>query len=258
MYILAIHGWQKTEDEVAQIIAEHLGVLPFEARQKITRGGPVVLSCFADPRDAERLAVSLTSEGIDMMVIDTAAVRNRNQPLPARRFFFETKSMRIELSDRDCYRIDYNVIDMLLVATSGPAPMQKTAKVTDRKFSLGRTLLAGGVPITRTVTREETVTTGENSETLWLYTRDHKTVIFDRAILNYDGFGATMKLSRDLNFSQLKNDLRRLAPQAGYDDRLLKRSNLIYLLGHALSPDADLDLAFEILYRSLKDCPHPR
>jgi hypothetical protein len=258
MHIVAIHDWQKTEDEVAQIIAGYLGLLTFETRQKIAGGGPVVLACFAACQDAERLAACLTSEGLVVMVIDTAAVRKRDPPVPARRFLFGAKSMHIELSGREPDIIEYSMIDVLLVASSGPAPEQKTTKVVDRKLSLGRTLLAGGVPITRKVTRKETVTSEANNQTLMLYTCDHKTVIFDQGMLNYNGFGAAMKLSRDLNFSQLKNELRRLAPQAGYDDRLLRRSSLVRLLGHALSPEADLDLAFEILYRSLKQQPSSR
>jgi hypothetical protein len=80
-------------------------------------------------------------------------------------------------------------------------------------------------------------------------------VIFNRAAMNYDGLGAAMKLTRALNFSHLTNELRRLAPQACYDDRLLKRAGLVRLLGPALSPETDLDLAFEILARSLRPKP---
>jgi hypothetical protein len=62
-----------------------------------------------------------------------------------------------------------------------------------------------------------------------------------------------MQFTRDLNFAQLKKELRRLAPQAVYDDRLLKRAALIRLLGPTLSPETDLDLAFEVLARSLRE-----
>jgi hypothetical protein len=73
--------------------------------------------------------------------------------------------------------------------------------------------------------------------------------------MSYDGLGDAMQVSRDLNFGYLKNALRRLAPQATYNDRLLKRAALVKVLGPALSPEADLDLAFEILARSLREHP---
>jgi hypothetical protein len=68
----------------------------------------------------------------------------------------------------------------------------------------------------------------------------------------YDGFGAAMKLSRELNFAYLKSELRRLCPEAVYDDRLLNRLGQVRLLGPALNPESSLDLAFEILARSLQ------
>jgi hypothetical protein len=68
----------------------------------------------------------------------------------------------------------------------------------------------------------------------------------------YDGFGAAMKLSRELNFAYLKSELRRLCPAAGYDDRLLHRLGQVRVLGPALNPESSLDLAFDILARSLR------
>lgn len=59
-------------------------------------------------------------------------------------------------------------------------------------------------------------------------------------------------MSRDLNFSHLRNELQRLAPRALYDDRLLKRAGVVHVLGKSLSPDTDLDLALEILARCLR------
>ncbi len=69
--------------------------------------------------------------------------------------------------------------------------------------------------------------------------------------MNFDGLGSAMQLTRDLNFAYLKRELQRLAPQARYDDRLLKRAAMIRLIGPTLSPEADHDLAFEVLSRSL-------
>jgi hypothetical protein len=80
-------------------------------------------------------------------------------------------------------------------------------------------------------------------------------VVFSRATMSYDGLGDAMQVSCDLNFGYLKNALRRLAPQATYNDLLLKRAALVKVLGPALSPEADLDLAFEILARSLRENP---
>ncbi len=106
--------------------------------------------------------------------------------------------------------------------------------------------------MTKEVKSVTAVTVEDRDETLWLYTQERATVILDRAAMNYDGLGDAMQFTRDLNFTHLKNELRRLAPQASFDDRLLKRAALVRVLGSALNPETDHDLAFEILARSLR------
>ncbi len=162
------------------------------------------------------------------------------------------RRLRLETHSGQLCAVEYGLIDLLLVATCG-AQTQSAETVTERKFSLGKTLLAGGLPMTTKETRQVTISSDERDETLWLYANDRAIAIFARTALNYDGFGAAMQMTRELNFTRLKNELRRLAPQAGYDDRLLKRAGLVRLLGPSLSPETDLDLACEILARSL--CP---
>jgi len=107
--------------------------------------------------------------------------------------------------------------------------------------------------MTKKVQSEKVVNVEDRDEALWLYTREGKVVIFNRGAMNYDGLGDAMQFTRDLNFAHLKNQLRSLAAQANYDDRLLKRATMIRLLGPALSPETDFDLAFEILARSLRE-----
>lgn len=252
MHIVAVHSWQKDEAAVARTIADTLGLLVFEARQKIVGGGPVVLATFADQLQAEILAAKLLRDGVPALVIDTAVLRNRSQPFPVRRFVLEAQELRLESLAGELCAIDYGRVELLLVATSS-SRTQSTATVTERKFSLGKTLLAGGVPMSKKVTHEESVTSVERDETLWLYTQGRAAAIFNRAALNYDGFGNAMQMSRDLNFAQLKNELQSRAPQAGYDDRLIKLAGLVRMLGPSLSPETNLDLAFEILARSLRE-----
>lgn len=251
MHIVAVHGWQKDEAEVAGIIAATLGMLVYEARQRIAGGGPAVLACLADPRQAETLAARLSSAGVPALLIEREKVRQQRQPFPVCRFWLEAQALRVESVAGESGTIPYDTIKLLLVATCSTRT-QSTVTVTERKFSLGKTLLAGGVPMSKKVTHEETVSSDDRDETLWLYAQGRGPVIFDRSALNYDGLGAAMQMSRDLNFVHLRKELQRLAPQAGYDDRLLKRAGIVRLLGSSLSPEADLHLACEILARTLR------
>lgn len=253
MHLVAIYNWNNQDDEVAGIVAATMGSLIYEARQKVAHGGPVVLASFADSQQADSLKDSLSQNGISALVIDTEAVRSRNQSHDVRRFVLGPQFLQVESFAGKLFEIEYSVIDLLLVATCRSGQMQAVTTETERKLSLGKTLLAGGVPMTKKVKSEKIVNVEERGETLWLYAHEQEPVIFDRAAMNYDGLGEAMQFTRDLNFSHLKNELRRLAPQAEYDDRLIKRAALSRLLGAALNPETDLDLAFEILARSYRE-----
>lgn len=247
MHIVAVHSWQQEEADVTKIIADTLGILPFEARQKIAGGDPTVIASFADPHQAQMMAAKLSLGGVPALVIDTLEVRSRRQLFSVSRFELRPQVLKIELLSGEVFDIDYGTIDLLLVATCSSGQIQTTDTVTTRKFSIGKTLLAGGIPMSKKVKTEVIKTSEERDQTLWLYVRQQKTFVFNRAALNYTGLGDAMQMSCDLNFNYLKNELQRLAPQANYDDRLLKRPGLTHLLGQPLSLDTDLDLAFEVL-----------
>jgi len=96
------------------------------------------------------------------------------------------------------------------------------------------------------------VTTEKRENILYLYAGERSPVVFSQSGMSYEGFGAAMKLTRELNFTFLKSELRRLSPTAGFDDRLLNRLGQVRLLGPTLNPETNLDLAFEILARNLR------
>ncbi|MCJ7547037.1 MAG: hypothetical protein MUP30_09505 [Deltaproteobacteria bacterium] len=96
------------------------------------------------------------------------------------------------------------------------------------------------------------MTTEERSKVLYIYAGSRLPVIFSQNGMIYDGLGAAMQLTRELNFTYLIRELRRLSPGAAYDDRLRNRAGLVRLLGPALDPETNLDLAVEILARALR------
>lgn len=253
MHIVAVHNWRKDESEAAKIIAEAMATVVFESRQKISGGGPAVVACYADQSRAASLAALLSQKGVPAMIVDVEAVRNRSPLRSIRRCEFGPQSLLVELMDGAAGEIRYDMIDLMLAAFCNSGSKQVTATETKRKFSLGKTLLAGGVPMTKTVKTEKTVSIEERDEALWLYTQGGALFVLDRAAMSYEGLGDAMQFTRDLNFSYVKSELRRLAPKARYNDRLLKRAALIRLLGPALDPETSYDLAFEILARSLRE-----
>ena len=251
MHVVAIHGWQEESAELVRALAASLGITPFETRQRMIGGGPAVVANFADPQKARTLAAKLEQSGIATLVVDDSAIRGAAGHLVVRRFELGEGTLLIETFDGRCAGIAYGEIDLHLAAIRITGHGE-TKTVTERKFSLGKTVLAGGIPLTKKVERQEEVVTEEREKVLYLYAGDRPTIVFSQTGMTYDGLGLAMKLSRELNFAHLTAELRRLSPRAIHDDRLLMRAGQVRLLGPALAPETNLDLAAEILARSLR------
>lgn len=250
MFVVAIYGWREETPEIVQALAAALGIIAYEARQRLIGGGPSVVASFADQQQARILAVKLQDCGIKSLVVDAAAVRQRSSAVIVRRFMFEGSALQIEGHTGQQDRLPYAEMRLFITGTSVMS-FSETKTVVEKKFSLGKTLLAGGIPMTKKIERQEEVTSEESEQVLYLYANNRPTAIFSLNCVNYDGFGAEMKLSRKLNFSHLVSQLRLHAPGTPFDDRLLIRNSQIRLLGSAQGREASLDLAAEILAQCL-------
>lgn len=247
MHVVAIHHWQAANPSVVETVAEALGALVFEVRQRMSGSGPVVIARFADPQQAEMLRSRLEQAGVPAVLIDTDRLHAEFTPLVTRQFRMDDAALQVESPAGQNETIAYADISLMLSATTEVGQSVSTTTVTQRKFSLGKTLLAGGIPMTKKVKHQTKQHTAERDEVLCLYAADRPAVLFRRETTDYAGLGSAMQLSRELNFNYLKAELRRRAPQAAFDDRLRNPAAQVRLLGTALSPAAHLDLAFEIL-----------
>ncbi len=250
MFVVAIYGWLEETPELEQALAGALGITAYEARQRLIGGGPSVLASFADQQQAREMAGKVSRDGIKALIVDATEVRMRSGFFIVRRFKFEGRVLKIETHNGQRETLPYAEMELLLTGTS-VVGYSETKTIVEKKFSMGKTLLFGGIPMTKKVERQEEVSREESEQLLYLYAHDRPTAIFSLNGMNYDGFGAEMKLSRKLNFSHLISQLRQHAPCAAFDDRLLKRVNQTRLLGPAQGREASLDLAAEILARCL-------
>jgi len=251
MHVVAIHGWKDASVELVQTLAASLGITAYEMRQRLIGDGPSVVAAFADQHQARTVAMKLNLAGVATLIVDADALRSKAGRFLVRRFELQERCLRIEDHDGRCAEIAYGDIDLLLPGTR-IVEQSEIITVTERKFSLGKTILSGGMPLTKKVERQEEVMREERENILYLYAADHPPVLFSQTGMTYDGFGPAMKLTRELNFAFLKSELRRLCPTAGHDDRLLGRLGQARLLGPGLSPENNLHLAFHILARSLR------
>jgi hypothetical protein len=251
MHVVVITGWPGEAEDPARVLAGCLGLTVYEARQRMVGGGPAVVASFADPQQAVMLAAELGRSGLAAMVIDTGTLRGSSGRVIVRRFVFGERSVSIESEDGHSLELAFREVDLLLPGTriSGH---EGTVTVAERKLSLGKTILSGGIPMTSKVERQERVASEESEKVLFVYADSRPQLMFRQNLLSYDGFGTAMKMSRELNFAYLSGELRRLCPDALYDDRLLSRVGQARVLGPVQNLEKNLDLAAEILARCLR------
>ena len=250
MFVVVIYGWCEETPEMAQALSGTLGIMVFEARQRLIGGGPSVVASFADQQQARGLAEKVSCGGIKALIVDATTVRLRGCFFIVRRFKFEDHVLKIEAHNGQQETFPYAEMELFITGIN-VVGFSDTKTIVEKKFSMGKTLLAGGIPMTKKIERQEEVFSEESEQILYLYAHDRPTAVFTLNGMNYDGFGAEMKLSRKLNFSHLISQLRLHAPGAVFDDRLLNRSSQVRLLGSAQGRGVSLDLAAEILAHCL-------
>lgn len=252
MQVVVIHGWQEETSSLAQVLAAALGVTAYEARQRLIGGGPAVVASFADPPQARGLEEKLRTGGLATLVVDaTAAVRTCADCFAVRRFVPGGRAIRVETAEGVGRDIAYGEIELLL-RTSRITAHAEVENTAERKFSLGRAALTGGLLATRKVQRKTESSAEEREEVLYLFAGSGAPVVFAGNSMHYEGLGVALKPSREMNFLHLVTELLRLCPDAVYDDRLARRAGQVHLLGPLLDPETFLPLAVEILARSLR------
>ncbi len=250
MHVVAISSWKEDTAELVQALAHTLQMTVYEARPRMYGKGPAVVASFADRDMALALTAELHRIGFTTMIVDSSEAYNRAGHSIIRSFRFNNVSISIETGEGKREEIPYDEVDLLLQGTR-IVGTSVTKKVTERKFSIGKTILSGGIPMTSTVEHQETVSNETRGKILFLYAGSRPPLVFCQNGMTFDGFGTSLKLSRDLNFAHLVSELRRFCPEAAYDDRLLNRAGQVRVLGPTLNPESSFDLAAEVLARSL-------
>lgn len=251
MHVVVIFGWKEETPDLVRSLAEALGITAFESRQRMVGGGPAVAGRFADRQGAMAAAAKLDERGIKTLVLDAALVCGSAGHFVVRRYEIAGESLRVDSGDGRSVVIPYDEITLLISGMSMRGSAE-TRTVTERKLSLGKTLLSGGIPMTKKVSRQEEMTTEVREKFLYLYSADRVPAIFSQDGITYNKLGPALKPSREQNFAHLIAELRRLSPNAVYDDRLLTLAGQIRLLGPAQNPETNLDLGAAILAKCLR------
>jgi hypothetical protein len=210
------------EAEAAALAAD-LRTTAYEERLKLATGLPVIVLRSADPAPAEALLAKIRARGHGAVGCDASAVTPAGAMVAMRRFAFEPDALT--LPDVPGARLPWDDVLALFRAMHTTHTETRT-ETKARKFSASRALLSGGLLLTKTVASEERSEATERDQVLYVFRAGGETpwILRERGA-QYTGLGAERGPSSAQNFLATIARLRKAAPRAVYDERLMSSRN---------------------------------
>jgi hypothetical protein len=152
---------------------------------------------------------------------------------------------------------------LAMVRANHVTRVEETTTHDQRKLSLGRAAMSGGLVVTKTTSIESKRVNDEREPVLYVFRVDGPPWLLRSTAMRYDGLATAMRRSKAENFGVLVGTLRELAPAAAFDTRLLAArawpSTLVTATRQQLSTSTSstVDLLAHIVAMSLAKVARP-
>jgi hypothetical protein len=262
MYVVALTRWgtggapyrtpePASIEQEALALAPLLGATVYEARLALAAAPPAVLLTTTEVDNARQLLALLRGRGHGAVACDDASVTASERMTTPKSFRFEPAAF---VGD-DRPAIAYADVAALLLAAH-VRQAESTSEHTERKFSLARSALSGGLVNTKKTSVTERSVSQERQQVLYVMNRSGSGhVLLYETRLHYTGLGPALGKSTIENFGTTVKLFREHAPGAYFDDRLLRtrRSGSVRQSGTTTSKtvttsnDGEVDLAAHLI-----------
>lgn len=223
MYLVALTHWGAPfEAEIAPLAAE-LGLAPYDARLKLGGAPPIVVADAIEEERARSLLGFLRRRGHGAIACNAQSLPSLEAAFVPVGFGFEPDAF-VGIG-RNGERRAFAHSDLLaIVRAAWFHEEEKTTTTVQKKFALGRAIMTSGLVRSRRIETVRQATTSEREDVAYVFRgADHDPMILCAPELVYDGLGAERGPTLRENFLLLLARLRREAPRALYDERLLKQ-----------------------------------
>jgi hypothetical protein len=199
-----------------EAIAPELGIVAYEARQRLALGSPAVVWTGGDREQALQILARMRARDPRAMACDTSAVIASDAMISMRDFAFVDGGVRageqtLPWSDVLC-----------ILRASQPRVIETTTKEKQTDFSMGRAMLSGGLVVSKTTSKEVTTRSTDKEQVLYLFRKSGATPFQLReSSTRYASLGASVTPSSLQNFLTATRLFRESAPQSVYDERLV-------------------------------------
>jgi hypothetical protein len=205
-------------DEAVRVLAEAAASTAAEARMRLAPEPPALLARLEDAA-ADALVAKLRKAGLAALAID-ARVPTENDRLNVRKFALDTQTLNLEPRFGEPLQLPWSELALILRAQR--AKRSQTDKTeTTKRLSIGSAVLTGGLKMTRTTSQVVHAAEEQVEQVILLYTRDGRAASLADGSLDFTSLGA-LQPSRTANLLELARRIREKAPEARYDERLVR------------------------------------
>lgn len=219
MDVVALMALASSVEDEAPRLAADLGSTAYEAALLLRSPSPVPLLRTEDRARALDLLAKLRARGHDAVACDASAVVSADAMMPVRSFRLDDDAFVVTAAN-ESVSVPWTDLRALVRAIHRTSS-QHVEKSAEKKLSLGRAAMSGGVMMTRTVTKAAKHTVEEREQVLYVFRQSGSPLLAALSRARYDGLGADLRPSQIENWNTLIRTVRARAPQALYDERLL-------------------------------------
>ena len=231
-YLVAVTRWTADfhpEQHLSEL-APAMGLPPYDARLRLAGPLPVILARL-DPTAAQTLLAWLHRRGHGAVACVVASLPAEARSPVARDFELLPETLLVTDTRGRSLALPRDQI-LGLIRAAEIIDEVATVETTKKQLALGRAVLSGGLVRSRQVTTVETRASVERQEALYLFrSTDAEPIVFRERELNYFNLGSGRGSTQRQSFTILVDRLRRLAPHAIYDERLLAQKRRPELAG---------------------------
>ncbi len=221
MDVVALMALASSVEDEAPRLAADLGSTAYETALLLRSPSPVPLLRTEDRARALDLLAKLRARGHDVVACDAGAVVASADMLQVRGFRLDDDGFAVTSGNaRAPEKAGWSDITALVRAVHRTSS-EHVEKSAERKFSLGRAAMSSGLLMTKTVTKTAKHVAEEREQVLYVFRHGGGPMFATLSRTRYDGLGADLRPAQIENFGTLVAALRKRAPQALYDERLL-------------------------------------
>lgn len=203
----------------APLLAEALGVTPYEAALALRVPSPTIVLRTGDRQKALDLLAKLRARGHDAVACDENAVVFAAEMAHLKTFRFDDDGFDYTSSQGGAGRVRWSEI-VAVVRAVHRSRQEHLEKSTSRKIDFGRAAMSGGLMLTKKVTTSSVKAVEEREQVAYVFSSSGVPVLVRESRVHYEGLGDARRPSTVENFAALLAHVRARIPALAYDERL--------------------------------------